>query len=413
MSERVGSLSAEEKIRLLAGKDEWHTETLEGRLYEVTLTDGPMGVRMPYKNSDGTVSVHPATAFPSSQILAQTWCTELAYETGKMIASECIAYGADVLLAPGINIQRNPFCGRNFEYFSEDPYLSGVFGREYIRGVQSLRVGATVKHYCANNQEFCRQWQSSEVDERTLREIYLKPFELALQAKPLAVMCAYNLVNGVRMSEHKKLFSVLRNEFGFDGLIVSDWDAVKDRAASLKAGLDLEMPYSKEGYENLKTAYEERVVTIEEINTSTENVLNFIERCERNAEKRENIYTNEDRLRAAQKVAEEGIVLLKNNGVLPLKKDMRISVTGAAAVEYQSGGGSSCVKLRTVPESLPDVLQKLLPTAEISYKGTKDNHEQLYAAIHNAYGKDAAIVCVSESDSESFDRSELRLSAIQ
>lgn len=410
---KATDFSAEEKIKLLAGKDSWHTEDFGGKVYEVTVSDGPLGLRTPVQNEKGEWSDKPAVAYPSTQVLSQTWRTEYAYETGKMLADDCMENGVDVLLAPGVNIKRNPLCGRNFEYVSEDPYLAGVFGREYIRGLQDKHVGATLKHFCCNNLEYSRFWTSSEVDERSLREIYLKPFEIACEAKPWAVMCSYNLVNGVRMSEHKKLYTVLRDEFGFDGMIMSDWGAVMDHAASVKAGLDLEMPYSEKGYQNLKAAYEAGEVTDEELDVCAQRVLDFIARCEEESKKRKITSTRQERLDVAQKAAEEGIVLLKNDGVLPLKDGVRVSLTGESAVGYFAGGGSSRVQLQENPPSLAECLKDVLPTGEFSYKGVWDNYHQFYEAVNNAYGKDAAIVCVGVEDSEGSDRSTLRLPALQ
>lgn len=406
---KASELSAEEKIKLLAGKDAWHTEDFGGKLYEATVSDGPLGLRTPVQNEKGEWYDKPAVAYPSSQILSQTWSPRLAYETGGMLADDCTENGVDVLLAPGVNIKRDPRCGRNFEYFSEDPYLAGVFGREYIRGLQDKHVGATLKHFCCNNTEYTRLWLSSEADERTLREIYLKPFEISCEAKPWAVMCSYNLVNGVRMSEHKKLYEVLRGEFGFDGIIMSDWGAVMDHAASVKAGLDLEMPYSEEGFKNLKSAYEAGVVTDEELNTCAQRVLDFVARCEAESKKRRITSTRGERLAAAQKVAEEGIVLLKNDGILPFKNGMRVSLTGEPAAKYTAGGGSSRVQLAEEAPALAACLGEVLPDGEFSYKGVWDNYNRLYEAINNAYGKDAAIVCVGVEDGEGMDRSELRL----
>ena len=182
---------------------------------------------------------------------------------GRAIADDCIDHNVDVLLGPGVNIKRTPLCGRNFEYFSEDPYVAGMFGKSFIEGVQEGHIGTSLKHYCCNNREYSRYWLSSEVDERTLREIYLKPFEIATKAKPWTAMTSYNLVNGVRMSANKKLNDLLRNEFGFEGVIVSDWEAVQDPLDTLHSGLDLEFPHNAKHAEEMREHFAEGRVDLE------------------------------------------------------------------------------------------------------------------------------------------------------
>ncbi len=410
MSYNIKDFSIDEKIKLLAGQDCWHTEDFGGRVYKVKVSDGPVGLRMPVQDENGEWHDKPSVAYPSCQVLSQTWEPDLAFKMGGCIADDCIQNGVDVLLAPGLNIKRDPLCGRNFEYISEDPYLAGVFGREYVKGVQSRHVGATVKHYCANNQEECRFWVSSEVDERTLNEIYLEPFKIALTAKPWAVMCAYNLVNGVRMSEHEKLYNKLRLDFGHgDNLIMSDWNAVQNRVQSLKAGLDLEMPYSKKGYDELKEAFKKGEITKEQIDLCCQRVLDFISLCEEESKKRESKTTLKERLKVSERVVERGIVLLKNDGTLPLKRDANISITGEAAVHYFAGEGSSRVQPTEIPTNLVCALEKALEDGRVSYKGIYDDYERTFVAVNNAYGKDAAIVCAVKVDGEGWDRPGLKL----
>ena len=411
MKYSINDFTIEQKIKLLAGKDFWHTEDFDGKIYKVKVSDGPVGLRMPVCDENGKWYDKPSVAYPSTQVLSQTWDEKLAYETGERIADDCIENGVDVLLAPGLNIKRNPLCGRNFEYVSEDPYLAGVFGREYVKGIQAHHVGATIKHFCANNQELCRWWVSSEIDERTLREIYLEPFRIAEEGKPWAVMCAYNLVNGVRMSEHAKLYKILREEFGHgDRLIMSDWEAVQDHVASVKAGLDLEMPYLESGYVRLKEGFENGEITEEEIDACVKRVLDFINLCEEQSALRKVQTTVEQRLQSAQKVAENGIVLLKNDGALPVKDNANISITGNSAVKYISGDGSSRVQpITKTPVGLPYALEKTLSGATVSYKGVDDHYQQTYVAVNNAYGKDVAIVCVDKIDGEGWDRHGLKL----
>ncbi len=407
-------LTIDEKLRLLMGVGGWSTYDAEGKLYEMRVSDGPVGLRKPRQDEEGKWHDLLSVAYPSSQLMSQTWRPELARKTGEMIADDCIDNDVDVLLAPGVNIKRNPLCGRNFEYFSEDPFVSGVFGREYIDGVQSREVGATLKHFCCNNAEYSRFFMSSEVDERTLREIYLEPFRLAAQAKPWATMCAYNPVNGTRMSEHKKLYTVLRDEFGFDGLIMSDWEAVQNHAASIRAGLDLEMPGYWRSHENLKKAYENGEVSDEEIDACIERMLAFVYRAEEASKTRKSKTTVEERLAASQEVAERGVVLLKNDGVLPLPSDVRASITGDHAKNYTAGGGSSRVQPIGTPVSLADALKEIMTEAEITYQPLRswDSYPKgpiIHRAVNIAYDMDVAIVCVGQSDREEIDRESMKL----
>lgn len=402
----LSKFTIEEKVKLLAGKDLWHTDDLGGKVYRVKVSDGPVGLRTTEPDGKGGNRRIPATAFPSSQILSQTWDPSLAYRTGELLADECIERDVDVLLAPGVNIKRLPICGRNFEYFSEDPLVSGIFGREFINGLQDHHVGTSLKHYCLNNQEYSRKTQSSEVDERTIREIYTYNFKVALEAKPWTVMSSYNKVNGVKMSAHKKLFNMLRTEFGFDGLIMSDWNAVYNRKASIKAGLDLQMPYSEKLEQDLLSAVKNGEISMEELDERCERVLWLCEKCEEEKAKRNIESTIDERLDAIQKVAEEGIVLLKNNGVLPLKNGSSVTVTGGGAVENMAGGGSSNVELRGGVAILPEELLKVMPNSKVIY--TLAHRETYTDVICEAYGKDAAIVCLDKLDREALDRS-LRL----
>ncbi len=248
------NFTMDEKIRLLAGRrDNWHTEDCNGKIPSVFMSDGPIGLRTPIYSPEGEELYDgPAVAYPDGEVLSQTWTPSLAYEMGKALADDCIEKNVDVLLGPGVNIKRDPICGRNFEYFSEDPFLAGIFGREYIKGLQEKHISACLKHYCCNNLEYGRYWISSEVDERTMREIYVRPFEIAIEADPWSVMSSYNAVNGVKVSQHKKLNDLLRNTLGFNGVIISDWTAVVDHTASVKSGLDIEMPYNEDNYKQLK-----------------------------------------------------------------------------------------------------------------------------------------------------------------
>ncbi len=410
MEKLLKTLSVEEKIRLCAGKNNWQTDDLGGKLYSVMVADGPLGLRVPTDLTVWSSGDTPAVAYPSSQVLAQTWDPSLAYKTGECLADDCIERGVDVLLAPGVNIKRSPYCGRNFEYFSEDPYASGVFGREYIRGVQAHNVGTSLKHFCANNIEFGRYWVSSEVDERTLREIYLRPFEIACKADPTTVMSSYNRVNGRFMSEHGKLYSVLRSEFWReDGLIMSDWKAVRDHVESVKNGCDLEMPYSEKNHKALLEAYNKGEITEEEIDKCVMRVLKLIKLCEANKELRRVETTVEERMDAAQRVATEGAVLLKNDGVLPLKSNAKVNIVGRrGADEYFSGSGSSKVVNYEKPMGLDAAFEALMPDAEIS-TGAILTGLRFENSFKGSIGKDAVFYICGDAEKEALDRYSMKL----
>ncbi len=416
MSIKISDLTLEEKLKLLAGKDNWHTEDLGGKLYEVTVSDGPLGVRKPAQKEDGTWYDQKSIAYPSAEVLSQTWDPALAYEMGKALADDCKEMDVDILLAPGVNIKRTPMCGRNFEYLSEDPYVAGAFGREYIRGLEENGIGTSLKHYCANSREYGRLWVSSEMDERTLRELYLYPFMMACQADPLTIMCSYNLVNGRRMSENQKLYEILRKEFWReDGLIMSDWGAVKDHAESVRAGLDLEMPYSAEGLENLRQAYEKGELTEEAIDKCVGRVLQLIEICRQRRQTRQVLTTSQERYALARRIAGEGAVLLKNNGVLPIRDGQSVSISGEHFGRYYRGDGSSRVQALTQPQTLLSALQKVLPNSKMEADGVWDGYSlasgmpNFLAAFEIAYGKDVAIVECGFEDSEGDDRREMTL----
>ncbi len=353
------SISNKEKLKLVMAKDWWETDDLDGKIGKVKVSDGPVGLRcLAVTDSWANDSIYPSVAYPCYQMLSQTWNLNLAHKMGRAIADDCIEHDVDVLLGPGVNIKRTPLCGRNFEYYSEDPYVAGMFGKHFIEGVQEGHVGTSLKHYCCNNREYSRYWWSSEVDDRTLREIYLKPFEIALQAKPWTVMTSYNLVNGVRMSANKKFNDLLRDEFGFDGVIVSDWEAVQDPLDTLHAGLDLEFPHNEKHAEQMRQYLEEGKVDLECLDKSSKRILALAEKTSVERELRNIQYSVEDRIAISQEVEEEAIVLLKNNGVLPIKKG-RICVTGAPAHMYYHGGGSSAVIPNRPFVSLEDALKNL------------------------------------------------------
>ncbi|MBQ6922851.1 MAG: glycoside hydrolase family 3 C-terminal domain-containing protein, partial [Clostridia bacterium] len=311
--------------------------------------------------------------------------------------------------------------GRNFEYLSEDPLLSGVLAREFIKGVQGNGIGTSLKHFCANNREKGRRVQTSEIDERALNEIYFRPFEIALEAEPWTVMCSYNAVNGVYTSENRKLLKdTLRDKFGFKGLIVSDWGAVHNPYKSLKATIDLIMPYNEKTLDNVKVAFDKGLITMAEIDACVENVLKLVEKAT-SAKKVVN-YTAEQRHANAVKIAKGGITLLKNeNGILPLKDGGKYLVVGELSEKPVGGLGSAYVKTDYIYKSVTELLVEKLPKSEISYdrgarscadwaEGNRLKLEYTKSVYYEAYGKDAVIVFVSgDTESESFDRYHIKL----
>lgn len=406
MRVKVSDLTIEQKIKLLAGKTCWSTNDLDGKLYEVIMSDGPLGLRKCVLGEDGKYHDLPSVAYPSTQVLAQTWNTDLAYKTGSCLADDCIDNNVDVLLAPGVNIKRSPMCGRNFEYFSEDPVVAGTLAERYIRGLQDKHVGTALKHFCANNIEVGREWISSEVDERTLREIYTKAFEIACQADPWCVMTSYNPVNGVRMSQNAKMNKLLREKiWKRNGMIVSDWCAVKDHTAAVKSGCDLEMPDSELGYKNLVEGYEKGEVSEAEIDACVERVLQFVQRCEAESILRKTETTVEQRSLAALEVARQGIVLLKNNGVLPIANGQNVSVACEHGDAYFCGNGSSRVTLKKPQPLIDQTLKECLPDSEVKLLGIWDlEHETFRDVFNNAYYSDVAVVVCGMNDQEGDDR---------
>ncbi len=244
----IQQMTLEEKAALVTGASPWSTVPVERLgVPKMVVSDGPHGLRrVKDEFSLGEESL-PATCFPTASCVASSWDVDLVEEMGRTIAEEARELNVNVVLGPGVNMKRTPVCGRNFEYFSEDPFLAGEMGTHFIQGVQSQGVGTSLKHYAANNQEYQRMSVSAEVDERTLREVYLPAFEKSVKkGKPWTVMCSYNRINGTFGSEHYQLLvEILKEEWGFEGLVVSDWGAVHDRVASLLGGLDLEMPGPK------------------------------------------------------------------------------------------------------------------------------------------------------------------------
>ena len=362
--ELIAGLTLEQKCSLLTGMDFWQTEEIKGKIPAAFLSDGPSGLRKQAKAADhlGLNPSIPAVCMPSSATVANSWDPELAYLVGKTIGEEASAAEVTLLLGPGVNMKRNPRCGRNFEYFSEDPYLAGKMAGGYIRGVQSNGIGSCIKHYAANNQEIRRMTSDSIVDERALREIYLEAFEIAIkESNPAAVMTSYYKLNGIYANENEHLLrEILRNEWGYNGVVVSDWGGDNDRVAALKASSDLEMPTSGgETDAEVVAAVKEGKIAESYVDESVDRLLEMILKASENLKKASREFDKDAHHLTAQKVAEESIVLLKNNDhLLPLAAKTKVAIVGdfAKDARYQ-GAGSSVVNPLHVDQIL-DVIKE-------------------------------------------------------
>ena len=315
IKELVAQMTLEEKVSMLSGQDNWHTQAVERLgIPAVMVADGPHGLRKQEKEADhmGINESVKAVCFPAGCATASSFSRETLTRMGEALGEECQAEDVSVILGPGTNIKRSPLCGRNFEYFSEDPYLASEIAASHIKGVQSKNVGTSLKHFLANNQETRRLTCSSNIDERTLREIYLASFEGAVKkGKPWTVMCSYNLVNGEQVSHNKRyLTDILRDEWGFDGYVMSDWGAVADRVRGVEAGLDLEMPSSNGAYDSSVTdAVNSGELDIKAVDAAVERILNIVYKYYENHEKNA-VYDKEKHHDIARGVAEETAVLL-------------------------------------------------------------------------------------------------------
>lgn len=341
----LAQMTGEEKAALVSGTDFMYTNPIPRLdVPSLCMSDGPHGLRKQIGSGDNGVSQsEPATSFPTAAATASSWDPENTRRMGAAIAEECRHYGVHVLLGPGVNIKRNPLCGRNFEYFSEDPLLAGIMGAAEVEGVQSRGVGVSLKHFALNNSENYRFMGNSVASEKTMRELYLKPFEyIVKKAKPATVMCAYNQVGGVFCSENKWLLTdVLRKEWGFDGLVMTDWGAMKDRVASLKAGLDLEMPGDTAICRKwILDGIGDGTLPMEALDKACRNVLRLVDTYERPADETPIDFDAHHAL--AAEIAEDCAVLMKNDGALPLKADTKLHIAGELFenMRYQGAGSS-------------------------------------------------------------------------
>ncbi|HAL74738.1 MAG TPA: glycosyl hydrolase, partial [Clostridiales bacterium] len=351
----VAQMTLEEKAALCSGDTDWTTSGVPRLgVPPIWVSDGPYGLR-----KETTVGIDeasgqpiketvPAICFPAGVTSAASFDTGLMTAEGQALGRNCAANDVAVLLGPALNIKRSPLCGRNFEYFSEDPYLAGQIAAAYIQGVQSMGVGTSAKHFAANSQEHRRMTSSSEVDERTLREIYLTGFEIAVkEAQPWTIMASYNKINGTYASQNKKLLSdILVDEWGFQGFVVSDWGAVHDRSAAVAAGCALTMPEDKANDTKLVDAVNTGRLDEAALDLACEKILGITYRYVENRMLAEMDLESDSAL--ARKIAVESMVLLKNDGMLPMSRSARTLLVGPFAKNprYQGGGSSKTKSLR-------------------------------------------------------------------
>ena len=420
----VSELTLEEKAGLCSGADFWHTKAVERLGVPASMvSDGPHGLRKQDQEADhlGVNDSIKAVCFPAASATAASFDKALIEKMGEAVGDSCQHEKLSVVLGPAVNIKRSPLCGRNFEYFSEDPYLTGKMAAAFIHGVQSKNVGVSIKHFAANSQEHRRMSSSSDADERTLREIYFPGFEIPVkEEQPWTVMCSYNRVNGVFASEnHWLLTEVLRDEWGFEGYVMSDWGAVSDRVKGVEAGLDLEMP-SSGGYNDRKIVEAVRAGKLDEkyVDLAVERILNIVFRYTENAKPETPWDMEADHLLAAD-IAADCMVLLKNeDGVLPLSREDEVAFIGefAAKPRFQGGGSShiNCFRTTSALEAAEGL--KVTYARGCSIEADEATDEMIAEAVAAAKKAKTAVVFAGLPDvyeSEGYDRSHMRMPECQ
>ena len=426
----IRKMSLEEKALMMSGKNTW--ETVDYPQYGIPsmmMSDGPHGMRTQDPNAGdhlGLGKSMPATCFPTAATVANSWDEELGEEIGKALAEEAISMNVHVILGPGLNIKRSPLCGRNFEYFSEDPYHAGKMAAAYVRGIQSLGIAACPKHFAANSQELRRMANDSVVDERTFRELYTTGFEIAVkEGEAKAIMTSYNQINGVYSNENKHLLQdILVDEWGFDGYVVSDWGGSNDHALGVKNGSHLEMPGTgKEGKNEILQGIANGVLTEEELDKRLDELLDIIFTVNEGA-KRADIHSFdvEKHHALAQKAAEEGIVLLKNeNNILPLAEKTKVAVIGdfAKNPRYQ-GAGSSLVNPAKTPESILECINDtglhMISYAQGYQRNAKTDLRLVEDALKTASQADVILVFAGLdeiNEAEGMDRKHMKMPEAQ
>ncbi|MCR5107392.1 MAG: glycoside hydrolase family 3 C-terminal domain-containing protein [Lachnospiraceae bacterium] len=420
----VSEMTLEEKAGMCSGKDYWHLKGVERLgIPEVMVSDGPHGLRKQDEEGDhlGVNDSIKAVCFPAGCATTSSFDRELIRKMGEIIGDECQAEDVSVVLGPAVNIKRSPLCGRNFEYMSEDPYLAGEMASSYIKGVQSKNVGVSIKHFAANNQEHERMSCSSEVDERTLREIYLLPFEKAVkEADPYTVMCSYNKINGTFSSENEWLLTkVLRDEWGFKGYVMSDWGAVNDRVRGVIAGLDLEMPVTGSDNDKLIVdAVKKGILSEKKLDETVERILNTVFKYFEN--KKGGIFDREKDHEKAADIASECMVLLKNEeDILPVSADEKLAFIGGFAKKPRfQGGGSSHINCFKISDTLSESLKR----ADITYAegfacdSDEEDEQKIKEALSAAKAADKVVIFAGLPDSyesEGYDRKHMGLPECQ
>lgn len=419
----IDKMTLEEKAAFLSGKNEWESRNFDRLgIPSIFFSDGPHGIRKQAGTGDhlGLNPSLPATCFPTAAAVANSWNEILGEEIGKALGEEAAAQDVHVLLGPGLNMKRSPLCGRNFEYFSEDPYLAGKMAAAYIRGIQSQGVYACPKHFAVNSQELRRMAMNSVLDERTLREIYLTGFEIAVkEGGAKSIMTSYNEINGTYANENRHLLkNILRGEWGFDGVVITDWGGSNDHAAGVAAGSNLEMPApGLDSARQLVKAVEDKTLTMEEVDACVDDLLDAVLTLTRNAEGKKHSFQETEHHELARKAAEESAVLLKNtDGILPLAPGSKVAVIGDFAVEprYQ-GAGSSMVNptyLETVEKAIGNYDLQIVGI-DRGYKRTGESDEVLKKeALDIASTADVVLYCFGLdelSESEGLDRTHMRI----
>lgn len=432
----VNELTLEEKASLCSGADFWHTKAIDRlNIPAAMVSDGPHGIRKQESLADhmGVAESIKAIGFPTASAMACSFDRDLLHKVGDALGEECVAEDLAVLLGPGINMKRSPICGRNFEYYSEDPVVAGELGAAFVNGVQEHGVGTSLKHFAANNQEWRRMSISAEIDERTLREIYLAAFETVVKkAQPWTIMCSYNRINGVYSCENDWLLNkVLRDEWGFEGLVMTDWGAMDERVPSLKAGLDLEMPdchgetdklivkavQSGELEESVLDTAVERILTmVDKYLTARKGIdpASMVHPLPSSVERGYDVAAHHA---LARTTAEQSAVLLKNEDILPLQKDKKIAFIGEfAKVPRIQGGGSSHINNTWIESALDAVGDSVSYTQGFHIDEETTDETLLQEAITLAKESDVAVIFAGLPDSfesEGFDRTHLNMPANQ